>query len=125
MLVVLNVGNMPDMEKCGRDVSVKYEGLDATGLNLTGTLHDYFGHKAIPEAEVTILSEANRQAPVMVRSDRNGRFVVSNLAPDYYDLRIRCKGYEREEVKHVAIPRENKVVVESTLRKRRQLVICQ
>jgi hypothetical protein len=123
--VVLNVGNLPDMENCGRDISVRYEGIDATGPNLTGTLRDYFGQQRISQAEITIVSEGNHQAPVVLRSDRNGRFAVSNLTPDYYDIQISCKGYEREELKHVAIPRENKVVVESTLRKHKQMVICQ
>jgi hypothetical protein len=123
--VILNAGNMPDMEKCGRDVSVRYAGLDATGSNLTGTLRDYFGHKRIPHAEVTIVSEGNRRAPIVLRSDRSGRFAVSNLVPGYYDIQISCKGYEKEELKHVAVPRENKVLVESTLTKRGQLVICQ
>jgi hypothetical protein len=124
--VVLNVGSMPDMEKCGRDVSVRYESLDATGENLTGTLCDYFEEaKWISQAKVTIVREASRQAPVVVRSDQTGRFAVSHLAPDYYDIQISCKGYEREQLKHVAIPRENKVLVECTLRKRKQTVVCQ
>lgn len=84
--MVLSVGNMPDMEKCGRDVSVRYEGVDATGPHLTGTLCDYFGRKRISQAEVTIMSETDPRRSVVIRSDRNGRFAVSNLAPDYYDI---------------------------------------
>ena len=66
------------------------KGVDATGSNLTGTLRDYFGYKRIPQAEVTIVSEANCQAPVVLWSDWNGRFAVSNLAPDYYDFRVKA-----------------------------------
>ena len=123
--VVLNVGNMPDMEKCGRDVSIKYEGIDAMEANLTGTLRDYFRHKLIPKAEIKIVSESNRQALVIVRTDRAGQFTVKHLAPDYYDIQISCKNYNLEELRHVAIPRENKVLIESTLRKRNQIAICQ
>lgn len=125
IVVVLKMGSVPDMEKCGRDVSVRYEGLDASGVNLTGTLRDYFARQAIALAEVRIVSEANRQPVVVVRSDRAGRFAVSQLAPDYYGIQILRKGYWREEFKHVLIPRENKVVLESTLRTRTQMARCQ
>jgi hypothetical protein len=123
--VVLKVGNMPDMEKCGRDISIKYELLDSSSPNLTGTLRDYFGGKLIVNAEVKIMSETNRQTPVIVWSDRDGRFTVKHLAPDYYNIQISCKNFESEQLKHVAIPRENKVVIDSSLRKRKQVAICQ
>ena len=118
--VALNVGN-----ECGHDVSVRYQGVDANGPNLTGTLRDYFSHKQISQAEISIVGKADRQSPIIIRSDRNGRFAVSKLAPDYYDIHISYKGYEKEELKHVAIPRENKVFVESTLMRRNQIVVCQ
>jgi Carboxypeptidase regulatory-like domain len=123
--VVLNVGNVPDMEKCGRDVSVRYEGVDATRADLTGTLRDYFDRKPIARAEIAIVSESGQAPPVVVQSDATGQFSVSHLASDFYEIRISCKGYEREELKHVAMPRENQVLVESTLRKRKQMVACQ
>jgi carboxypeptidase family protein len=123
--VVLNVGNMPDMEKCGRDVSIRYEGVDATRADLTGTLRDYFNRKPIPRAEIAIVSETDGTAPVIVQSDTTGQFAVSHLAPDYYNIRISCKGYETEQFKHVAMPRANQVLVESTLRSRKQMVGCQ
>jgi hypothetical protein len=123
--VVLNVGNMPDMEKCGRDGSIRYEDVDATKAALAGTLRDYFGRKPIARAEIAIVSESGKTAPVVLQSDATGQFAVSHLAPDYYDIRIACKGYNREEFKHVAMPRDNRVLLESTLRKSKQIVVCQ
>jgi len=72
--VVLNVGNMPDMEKCGRDVSVRYEGVNATGPNLIGTLRDYFSHKPISNAEISIASEGHGQGQLS-----SGRIGMADL----------------------------------------------
>lgn len=120
--VVLKVENM----QCGRDISIQYELPDSTSPSLTGTLRDYSGGKSIVHAEVKIVSETNRQVPTIVWSDRAGRFTVKHLAPGYYDIQISGKNFWPEELKHVAIPRENKVMIASTLMKRsKQMVICQ
>jgi hypothetical protein len=122
---VVTVGNMPDMERCGREVSVRYEAVIPSRADLSGTLRDYFSRKPVRDAEITMAGKFHGLTPVVVRSDPHGRFSVPHLTPDFYDLRISRNGYENEELKTVAMPQKNQVLIESTLRKRTQLVACQ
>jgi hypothetical protein len=123
--IVLKVADQPEMDKCGRDMSIKYEPLASTAPNLIVTVRDYFGHKLIANAEVKIVSETSRKVSAKIRSNRMGGFTAENLAPDYYSIQISCNDCASDQLKHVLIPRENQVVIESTLTKRGQLVICQ
>jgi hypothetical protein len=123
--VVLKVADQPEMDKCGRKMSIKYQPLASTSPNLMGTVRDYATSKSIANVEVKIVSETTGQTYAIIRSDKTGRFTADHLSPDYYTIQFSSSDRAPDELKHVVIPRENQVTMESTLTKRGKLIICQ
>lgn len=125
MVVMLELGSIPDMRYCGPHSTVRCTAADPKERQLTGTVHDYFGRDSVRKAEITLRRPGEKRPILRTRSDASGNFTLSMPPAGRYTLRISRRGYWRENIKELLIPREDDTFVEVPILRRNRIVVCQ
>ncbi len=109
---------------CGPDAALNYKPVDKKGARVTGTITGFNDGRPLANVKLA-MSASNENGRTLLRSvtDKQGGFVLAGIKPGYYDFVLTRSGYLRETIKHVLVPRENVVVIDSTMLDRP--VVCQ
>lgn len=79
--------------------------------NIRGTIKDKLSQSSIIGASVQIVGQAEKGAA----SDENGHFILANLAPDRYEIKVSYVGYKDLVVPNVVLSSGKEVVLELAL----------
>ena len=68
--------------------------------NIRGTIVDKLTQTPIPNANVLIANDANKNG---ARSDENGNYTLTGATADRYEINISCVGYKNISIPNVVV----------------------
>ena len=123
MRVVLHLGPMPDMDTCGALLDLDYKPPSANGNGVVGTVRALGNVAPIRGARLTMQLRDGKGPKFHSNTDREGQFSFGSVTPGFYNIAIDRTGYLFQKLKDIEVPRENTVVIQTTMQT--GIVICQ
>ncbi len=80
--------------------------------NIRGSIFDKLTQTPIPGATVRLIGGVNKSG---TRSDENGNYILSGVAPERYEIKVSCVGYKNAGVANVVVTSGKETILDVAL----------